>query len=120
MSRYRYRRMMNEECKIGILSKSQVKGNQPISKYVNIEWTFPCSLNKINAALASTMIGEVPVTTYSMMIASEAVSFLPEGELKENDRIYIGDRTYSVLEAKVVKKRRYAQYIYAEVRRTQS
>jgi hypothetical protein len=117
MSRYRIQRMMDTECKIGILSASQVKGNQPTSKYNVLPRLFPCNLNKDKASIASTIVGDVPVTTYKLLLTSEAVPFLPEGELKENDRVYIGNRTYSVLEAKAVKRRRYVQYIYAEVRR---
>lgn len=116
MSR-RLRKFLDATCRVSVLSSTQVAGNQPKSRYRIIEKDFPCTLIKLNASTASTPIGQVPVTTYKVILLHDVIEHLPEGELKENDRIHLDKRIYTVVEVIPIKRKRRLHHLEVEVRR---
>lgn len=99
-------RFLGDHCEIYRLVEKIVVGNPPKLGYEKIGATFQCRYEKRSAAVHSTVLGDVPVTRHFVYL-------LPDTEIKENYRVVVNGKSYTVHE--VVPMKRFSTIHHIEV-----
>ncbi len=102
-------RVLRDECEIFRLVEKNVPGNPPKLSHEKIEGTFKCRYSKISASFAKTIIGDVPTSKHILFL-------LPDTEIKENYRVHVNGKEYTVEEVLPMKRFSTIHHLEAELK----